>query len=36
MIKVLIDFVGLILVALLGAFVFGWLPMMIDEKRGAE
>lgn len=36
MLKVLIDLVGLILVSLLGAFLFGWLPMMIDEKRGTE
>ena len=34
--KVILDFFGLILVFLSGAFIFGWLPMMIEEKRGAE
>ena len=34
MLKVVLDLFGLIIVWLLGAFLFGWLPMMIEEKRG--
>ena len=34
MLKVLIDLVGLLIVWFAGAFLFGWLPMMIEEKRG--
>ena len=34
--KAIIDLIGLVILWLAGSFVFGWLPMMIEEKRGAE